>query len=84
MFLQPKELWDLSALGHCTITPIPMWDRHFGRLRDMNVGHEWARSPGSIVRAVWRCGKPFCHCAQPDDPGHGPNLRLTWVSRRVT
>lgn len=33
--------------------------------------------PGSIVGAVFRCGKPGCHCAQPDDPGHGPNLRLT-------
>lgn len=34
--------------------------------------------PGSIVGAVWRCGKPNCHCAQPDDPGHGPSLRLTY------
>src|SRR5271165_5726649 len=34
--------------------------------------------PGSIVGAVWRCGKPSCHCAQPKDPGHGPSLRLTY------
>jgi hypothetical protein len=40
------------------------------RLHDMR--------PGSIVGAVWRCGKPTCHCAQPDDPGHGPSLRLTY------
>ena len=33
--------------------------------------------PGSIVGAIRRCGKPTCHCAQPDDPGHGPSLRLT-------
>jgi hypothetical protein len=33
--------------------------------------------PGSIVGAVFRCGKPSCHCAQPDDPGHGPTMRLT-------
>ena len=33
--------------------------------------------PGSIVVAIRRCGKPTCHCAQPDDPGHGPSLRLT-------
>jgi hypothetical protein len=33
--------------------------------------------PGSIVGAVRRCGKPSCHCAQPDDPGHGPSLRIT-------
>jgi hypothetical protein len=42
--------------------------------------------PGSIVGAVFRCGKPTCHCAQPDDPGHGPNLRLTykWRGKTVT
>ena len=42
--------------------------------------------PGSIVSAVWRCGKPTCHCAQPDDPGHGPNTRLTykWHGKTVT
>lgn len=42
--------------------------------------------PGSIVGAVWRCGKPTCHCAQSKDPGHGPNLRLTykWHGKTVT
>ena len=34
--------------------------------------------PGSITGIVRRCGKPTCHCAQPEDPGHGPNLRLTY------
>jgi hypothetical protein len=33
--------------------------------------------PGSIVGVMRRCGKPTCHCAQPEDPGHGPSLRLT-------
>ena len=46
--------------------------RSIGGLRDMR--------PGSIVGAVWRCGKPNCHCARADDPGHGPNLRLTYKS----
>ena len=42
--------------------------------------------PGSIVGAVSRCGKPTCHCAQPNDPGHGPRLRLTykWRGKTVT
>ena len=40
--------------------------------------------PGSIVGAVFRCGKPSCHCAQPDDPGHGPHLRLTHKVRGKT
>jgi len=40
--------------------------------------------PGSIVGAVRRCGKPTCHCAQPDDPGHGPSLRITHKRRGKT
>jgi hypothetical protein len=36
--------------------------------------------PGSITAVVRRCGKPSCHCAKPDDPGHDPQFRLT---RRV-
>ncbi len=34
--------------------------------------------PGSIVGSMGRCSKPNCHCAQPNDPGHGPNFRLTY------
>lgn len=34
--------------------------------------------PGSITGIIRRCGKPSCHCARPGDPGHGPNLRLTY------
>ena len=33
---------------------------------------------GSILGVVRRCGKPNCHCAQPQDPGHGPDFRLTY------
>ena len=32
---------------------------------------------GSITTTSGKCGKPGCHCAQPNDPGHGPNFRLT-------
>jgi len=34
--------------------------------------------PGSISATSGRCGTPSCHCHQPDDPGHGPNSRLTY------
>ncbi len=44
--------------------------RSMANLKDMR--------PGSIVGAMWRCRKPNCHCAHPDDPGHGPSLRLTY------
>jgi hypothetical protein len=40
------------------------------RLRDFRAG--------SITPLVRRCGKPTCRCAQTGDPGHGPNLRLTY------
>lgn len=33
---------------------------------------------GSISATGGRCGTPSCHCHKPDDPGHGPNLRLTY------
>jgi len=33
---------------------------------------------GSISSTTGRCGKPNCHCHQPNDPGHGPNPRLTY------
>src|SRR6266581_5699269 len=36
--------------------------------------------PGSITAVVRRCGKPSCHCARSNDPGHDPQFRLT---RRV-
>ena len=42
----------------------------FGELRDLR--------PGSVVAVHRRCGKPNCHCARPKDPGHGPDLRLTY------
>jgi len=32
---------------------------------------------GSITAIHGRCGKPYCHCHQPNQPGHSPNCRLT-------
>jgi hypothetical protein len=32
---------------------------------------------GSITAINGRCGKPSCNCHQPNQPGHGPNFRLT-------
>jgi hypothetical protein len=32
---------------------------------------------GSICAVSRRCGKPSCHCAKADDPGHDPQVRLT-------
>ena len=43
--------------------------RQIGALGDLR--------PGSISAVVRRCGKPTCHCAKPNDPGHDPQLRLT-------
>ena len=32
---------------------------------------------GSITSIQGRCGKLNCRCHQPNQPGHGPNFRLT-------
>ena len=40
--------------------------------------------PGSISATRVRCGNPNCHCHKPDDPGHGPNLRLTYKTEGKT
>jgi hypothetical protein len=37
--------------------------------------------PGSITAVTRRCGKPSCHCAKHNDPGHDPQFRFT---RRVS
>jgi hypothetical protein len=39
---------------------------------------------GSISSTGGRCGTPSCHCHKPDDPGHGPNLRLTYKAGSKT
>ena len=59
----PDSLQRLEARRHDLLTAISDLD-------DMR--------PGSIVGAIRRCGKPGCHCAQSNDPGHGPNLRITY------
>src|SRR6266702_6835156 len=33
--------------------------------------------PGSLVARFRKCGKPTCHCAKPNSPGHGPSYSLT-------
>lgn len=33
--------------------------------------------PGSLVERYRKCGKPNCHCAPLDEPGHGPSWSLT-------
>ena len=33
---------------------------------------------GSLSSTSGRCGKPNCRCHRPGQPGHGPNLRLTY------
>src|SRR6266568_3116448 len=34
--------------------------------------------PGSITSTQGRCGNSNCRCHKPGEPGHGPNLRLTY------
>jgi len=39
---------------------------------------------GSITAISGRCGKSECRCHQPNQPGHGPNFRLTRKVDRKT
>ena len=50
--------------------------RHISELGDFQ--------PGTIANASRRCGKPGCHCAKPNDPGHGPHSQLTQKIDRKT
>ncbi len=63
--------------------PLPRLETRRGELLTALAGLDDMR-PGSIVGAVRRCGKPTCHCAQPNDPGHGPSLRITHKRRGKT
>jgi hypothetical protein len=40
--------------------------------------------PGSVTPVFRRCGKPTCHCVQPNDPGHGPHFQLTFKQEGKT
>lgn len=40
--------------------------------------------PGSISATGGRCGNSNCHCHRLEDPGHGPNLRLTYKVKGKT
>ncbi|SRR5260370_29717047 len=39
---------------------------------------------GSITTTQGKCGKATCHCAEADDPGHGPHWRLTYKTEGRT
>lgn len=39
---------------------------------------------GSVTATTGRCGNPRCHCHRPQDPGHGPNFRLTYKEKGKT
>ena len=39
-----------------------------------------AHRPGTISANFRRCGKPYCHCAQPGATGHGP--QYLWSTTR--
>ncbi len=56
--------------------PLPaLLDDRFTLLRQITGLGDF--QPGSITSATRRCGRPACHCAKPDDPGHGPHFQLT-------
>ena len=67
------------------IHSLPELERHRADLLT-RISHLGDFRPGSITSTQGRCGNPNCHCHQPGQPGHGPNLRLTYKveSKTVT
>ena len=45
-----------------------------------NLAHIDDLRPGFLTARFRKCGKPNCHCAQKDSPGHGPSYSLTHAS----
>ena len=65
--------------------PIPLTDLEQERSKMLEQFFQLGDfRPGSVTGIIRRCGKPTCHCAQPDDPGHGPTLRLTYKAAGKT
>jgi hypothetical protein len=58
-----------------TDTLSPLIDDRSALLRQISQLGDF--QPGSITSPTRRCGKPGCHCAKPDHPGHGPHFQLT-------
>lgn len=48
--------------------------RHELKARLLAIGD---MRPGSLVERFRACGRPTCHCARKDSPGHGPCYSLT-------
>ena len=42
-----------------------------------NLAHIDDLRPGFLTARFRKCGKPNCHCAREDSPGHGPSYSLT-------
>jgi hypothetical protein len=42
-----------------------------------SLAHVEDLRPGFLSARFRKCGKPNCHCAQKDSPGHGPSYSLT-------
>src|SRR6267143_2015287 len=49
-----------------------------------SVAHIDDLRPGFLTARFRKCGKPNCHCAQKDSPGHGPSYSLTHASAGKT
>ena len=56
--------------------PLPAWLNDRSTLLQQ-ISELGDFQPGTIVSPTRRCGSPACHCAKPDDPGHGPYPQLT-------
>ena len=66
------------------VDPLPELEQKRERLRS-DLASIGDLRPGSlVVQRRRKCGKPTCHCARKDSPGHGPSWALTRAVRGRT
>jgi hypothetical protein len=77
LFLAPNlKVFDTVRTGGTMPDPLSVAiDGRSALLRQVSELGDF--QPGSISCPTRRCGKPSCHCAKPNDPGHGPHYQLT-------
>jgi len=80
MFLHVFDTFRMKSLYHylelsCPDSLPELLDSRSRLLKELSQLGDF--QPGSISSVNRRCGKLNCHCAQPNDPGHGPHRRLT-------
>src|ERR1035441_8205011 len=67
-------LSEVNLMSHSSRLEVLQIKRDQLKARLVEIGE---MRPGSLVERFRKCGKPTCHCAEKNAPGHGPCYSLT-------